>query len=79
MKKYATTIFARDPKTKEMKNWVGPNVPGISFQDAQKYCNQNGLGYCHVDGELIAEIPTKNDGITPDWNGMIDYEQQSLN
>jgi len=37
--------------------WQGPYVPGISIEDAQRYCDTHGLGYCRVIGELIAEGP----------------------
>lgn len=48
------------------------------MQDAQNYCEQH-IGYLTVIGELIAEIPTKKDGITPDWDNKIDYENTSSN
>lgn len=50
----------------------GPNVPGISFEDAQRFCEENGLGYCHIDGILSKEIPLKDDG-DPDWGNAINY------
>lgn len=37
------------------KQFQGPHVPGTSLEDAQRYCNEHGMGYCRVTGELIAE------------------------
>lgn len=74
MKTYSTSIRAIDPLTGEMKTWAGPNVPGIAFFDAERYCQQNGLGYCKVDGELVSEIPCKEGTFEPDWKNKIDYD-----
>lgn len=35
--------------------WQGPHVPGATMQEAQEYCNKNGLGYCRVVGVLVEE------------------------
>lgn len=79
MKQWTTEISAHDPATSVLKVWCGPHVPGISLQDAQQYCNDHGLGYCKVSGQLISEVPTKEDKITPDWDSAIDYENISNN
>lgn len=79
MKYFTTKIRAIDPIDKTIKTYCGPNIPAISFQDAEKYCQLNGLGYCEVDGILVAEIPTKEDGVTADWGKMIDYSLPELN
>lgn len=55
MQKYTTTIKAICPIDGKLKTYAGPHVPGISFATAQEYCNQNGLGYCKVDGILVGE------------------------
>lgn len=55
MKKFVTIIQAIDPKTGELCKWVGPTIEAESFSDAEKYCNDNGLGYCGVDGEMVGE------------------------
>ena len=52
MNVYVTEIKAIDPTTGEMLVWAGPNVPGDSFEAAEKYCQENGLGYCKVVGQL---------------------------
>ena len=57
MKYWTTEIRAIDPIDGYLKNWCGPNVPGESWEDAEKYCQENGLGYCRITGELICEIP----------------------
>lgn len=74
MKFWCTTITAIDPITTEMKSWCGPNVPGINKADAERYCQKNGLGYCKVDGELIAEIPCIEGSYKPDFKNRIDYD-----
>jgi hypothetical protein len=77
---YATTINALDAKTGELKTYGGPNVPGLTPRMAEQYCQENGLGYCTVNpDELVAEIPTKADGLTPDWTKLIDYQTPRLN
>jgi hypothetical protein len=75
MRLHTTTIRAICPHTGEFKTYEGPQVIGTSFDDAQKYCDNNGLGYCKVESVLVAEIPVKR-GTTnePDFNRMIDYE-----
>lgn len=79
MKQWCTEIKAIDPIDGEMKKWGGPNVPGISQKDAEQYCQANGLGYCSINGELIAEIPCKKGTYEPDFENTIDYEQPTMN
>lgn len=74
MKQYATEITAIDPVDDEIKVFAGPNVPGITFADAEAYCQSNGLGYCKVIGELIAEIPCKPGTYEPDWDKQVDFD-----
>lgn len=73
---YVTEIKAIHPIRNEIALFGGPTVPGISFEDAQAYCNNN-IGYCKVIGELVSEIPTKEDGHTPDWDNRIDYDNSN--
>ena len=70
---YGTEITALQPITGELRRYGGPHVPGISVEDAQEYCNRN-IGYCKVIGQLIAEIGTKADGITPDFDDQTNYD-----
>jgi len=58
-----TTIIQAIDKDGQLRTFVGPNVPGESYEDAQYHCDNNGLGYCRVDGILVEEIPYK-----PDFN-----------
>jgi len=71
---YVTEIIALSPVTGEMTVWAGPVVPGISFADAQAYCESRGLGYCRVIGKLVAEIPCFPGTIEPDFSKKIDYD-----
>lgn len=74
MKLWVTKISAYDTKTGQLKIWCGPEVPGLTHKDAEDYCQNHGLGYCKVIGELIAEIPCKPGTHEPDFNKKIDYE-----
>jgi len=79
MNTYVTSIRAIDPNDGQMKSWEGPRVSGITTADAERYLQENGLGYCKVDGVLVADIPCKPGTYDPDWNKMQDYERPSLN
>jgi hypothetical protein len=68
---WVTEILAFDPATGFMKKWCGPNVPGINHEDAERYCQQNELGYCQVLGELVAEIPCKEGTNEPDMGKIV--------
>ena len=74
MKLFVTEIQAINPLTGELTTWDGPHIPAISWSDAEAYCQENGLGYCKVIGILLAEIPTKADGWTPDWGKMVEFD-----
>ena len=54
-------------KDGKLMTFIGPNVPGISFADAQDYYESHGLGYCTVVGRLIAEID-ENTGKTDNFD-----------
>jgi hypothetical protein len=60
MKMFVTHIKAICPITKELKTCEGPLIKALSFDDADYYCQNNGLGYCFVIGELIDEIGNLN-------------------
>lgn len=80
MKKiWATELRAICAITGDLKTFSGPNVPGINWADANDYCQNNGLGYCFVVGELVCEIPCKTGTYEPDWKREIDYEKISMN
>jgi hypothetical protein len=79
MNLYVTEIQALNPHTKDLRIWSGPHVPGISFEDAQRYCDEN-LGYCKVVGKLVSEIPCKNGVLSePDFDNRIEYDTINLN
>lgn len=79
LKKWTTTIKAVDPLTAELKNWCGPHITAISWRDAELFCQRNGLGYCQVDGELIAEIGCDTGTFNPNFDDMTDYETPTNN
>lgn len=56
---WLTEIIAQDPENKKVKKWAGPKVPGINKDDAQNFCNENGLGYCRVVGKFVEEVGDK--------------------
>jgi len=78
MKIWLTEFKAADAKTGEMKTWGGENVTAPSWELAQQWCYDN-RGYLKVIGELVAEIPCKEGTYEPDFDNMIDYENQQLN
>lgn len=51
LKLYVTEIKAIN-RDGDITTYCGPYVPGMSFQDAEDYCDRNGLGYCQVTGVL---------------------------
>lgn len=75
--RYTTIIKAIDPITGEIKTWVGPVIESISLSHAADYCRKNGLGYCQVIGELIAEVPSI--GLRPDMKKLVDFELIRMN
>ncbi len=74
MRYWITEIQALDPITKELKRYAGVTVKAINKELAQQFCNENGLGYCKVVGQLIMVVPCKKDSYTPDWDKKIDYD-----
>jgi len=53
---FITSIEAIDPETNELKVWAGPSIVAKSWDSAEKYRVENGLGYCKIVGMAIAEI-----------------------
>lgn len=66
MTQFTTQIRAFDPTDGELKLWMGPNIPAVSFADARKYCDNNGLGYCEIIGILDCEIDERT-GMKTDY------------
>lgn len=79
MKTWCTEIRAVNPLTGELSTFGGPNVQAPTWALAEEYCQNNGLGYCRIVGELIAEIPCKPGTYDPDWDKMTDYENIQSN
>lgn len=73
MKLWCTEIRALDAMTGEMKTWGGDTIEAPTFNLAQQWCNEN-KGYLKVIGELVAEIPCKENTYEPDWKNKIDYD-----
>ena len=78
MKKWATKVIAMDPRNGEFCEWVGPDIEAPSMELAEQYCQENGLGYCKVEGELLASMPCKKDG-SPDFSKRIDLKLSDKN
>ena len=55
MKKFTTSIEAINPHTGELNIFNGPVIEAQSWEQAQFNCDNNGLGYCRVDGEFTGE------------------------
>ena len=54
--RYTTEIVAICPISGHLVRWCGPYIEAESFEDADNYCQENGLGYCKVTGLLVEEI-----------------------
>jgi hypothetical protein len=74
MRLWCTEIRAICPISGEMRVYGGPNIRAITRELAFIYCQENGLGYCKIVGELVAEIPCKDGGYEPDWDNKIDFD-----
>ncbi len=78
MQLFSTEIMAVCPIKGDTTKFCGPNIRAWNAKEAFDYCQSNGLGYCHVNGDVVVcEIPTKDDvSFEPDWEKMVDYEIQ---
>lgn len=61
MKLWVTVVHAI--KNREVGEYHGPVVPGETLEDAERYLERNGLGYCEIDMEYTGEqfIPLKHE------------------
>ena len=75
MKTWLTQIRAIDPNDGELKTYGGLDVKAFTAKLADQYCQQNGLGYCKIIGELVREIACKQNSFEPDFDNIIDYEE----
>ena len=78
MKMWLTTIHALDPMDGMYKEFNGPVIEAPSKKRAHEFCQNNGLGYCHIGDEVII-LPPCNDCNIPDWEKKIDYDKIDLN
>ena len=76
---FSTSIRAISPLTGELLLYSGQNIESISKECAREFCEQNGLGYLHIEDEVICEIPCKSGSFEPDFKNMVDYEIIKLN
>ena len=60
---YLTEIQAIDPQNGELCKFCGPRIKAKSKKDAQKFCDNNGFGYCKIIGRLNDEIEIINQDI----------------
>lgn len=74
MKYWVTEITAKSPEDGQLRKYGGPNVPAETYEEAQEYCEKNGLGYCWIAGQLISDIPCKPGTLEPDWDKRTDYD-----
>lgn len=79
MRIWCTTIYAKCAVTGQLKTFCGPNIEAPSAKLAHEYCQNNGLGYCHIEGELQSETPCKPHTFDPDWDKEIDYTKKNQN
>lgn len=56
MKKYVTKIKAINPLNGDLVIWHGPIIKADNWNEAEKYLQLNGLGYCSIYGEFVAEV-----------------------
>jgi len=74
MKTWVTEI-----RTIDGNIWHGPNMKGLTSAMAQKWCDENGMGYCKIIGQLIMEIPCKPNTNIPDFDNAIDFDDAMYN
>jgi len=59
MKYWSTKVVARSPTRNQgataLSVYAGPKVPGRTREEAERYCDNNGLGFLHVEGEFVEE------------------------
>jgi len=69
MKKWVTEILAIDPVSGQLKTYGGPHIDASTWEEATRFCQTNGLGYCRVVGQLIAEVDEKT-GVKIDYDNL---------
>ena len=61
--------------TGQLATFCGPNIEAISPGMARLYCQENGLGFCHVIGEIVSVIPC-DENYNADFKNAINYNLQ---
>lgn len=69
MKKWVTEILALDPVSGHLKTYGGPHIDAPTWEEATSFCQANGLGYCRVVGQLIAEVD-ETTGVKADYDNL---------
>lgn len=75
LRTYITEVKAIDPSNPAggLRIWSGPNIQAISWGMAEKYLQENKLGYCKIVGELVQIIPVSDKG-DPLFSEAINYD-----
>jgi len=60
---YTTRITALCSQTGHLVSFSGPLIRAISRADAQRWCNNNGLGYCVVGGVIVSQTEYDAEGL----------------
>lgn len=73
MKTYLTEVLAVSKIDGRVASYAGPRIKANSHEDAEKYCEDNGLGYCKVLGLSIQDIDFMETTIINDTTGYYIY------
>jgi len=60
---YATKITALCSQTGHLVSFSGPLIRAISRDDAQRWCDNNGFGYCIVEGVIVSVTQFDDEGL----------------
>lgn len=74
---WATEFTAVCSKTRKLKTYGGPNVEGLTADIAQQWCYENAGHLKIIRDILISEIPCKPEIYEPDFDNLIDYENNN--
>lgn len=61
MRTFLTEVVTYDIETEKIEVWAGPEIKEISLELAELYLEENGLGYCKIIGEKIANVDGEGD------------------
>lgn len=76
---FCTQMQVFDQVNKEFVWIEGQRIEAPTFKIAEAIIKNKGLRWLVITGELICEIPCKDDGVTPDWDNKIDYQKIQQN